>query len=115
MANLRISFGLAIRPAMLSRFKPLKPGVKLGRPCAPLWRPGWAGPLPGIARIQMMTTWMLGEKMNAAHTGQTGLIGLIGLIGLGTMGAGMAQSLRKAGVALHVFDRRAPNQRRQFQ
>jgi L-threonate 2-dehydrogenase len=28
----------------------------------------------------------------------------VGLIGLGAMGAGMAQSLRKAGFALHVFD-----------
>ena len=31
-------------------------------------------------------------------------MGLIGLIGLGAMGAGMAQSLRKAGFSLHVFD-----------
>ena len=31
----------------------------------------------------------------------------VGLIGLGAMGAGMAQSLRKSGFALHVFDVRA--------
>ena len=31
----------------------------------------------------------------------------VGLIGLGAMGAGMAQSLRRAGHAPHVFDARA--------
>ena len=31
----------------------------------------------------------------------------IGLIGLGAMGGGMAQSLRRAGHALHVYDLRA--------
>jgi putative dehydrogenase len=31
----------------------------------------------------------------------------VGLIGLGAMGAGMAQSLRRAGYAPHVFDIRA--------
>ena len=51
-----------------------------------------------------MTSTPTTSNPEVAEHGLTGATALIGLIGLGAMGLGMAQSLRRAGLAPRVFD-----------
>ena len=51
-----------------------------------------------------MTSTPTTSSPEAREHSLTGATGLIGLIGLGAMGMGMAQSLRRAGLAPRVFD-----------